>query len=222
MKPGDIVRLARATPRANGDWDRFPAAQAALVSLDPEDGAIRALVGGFQVSPAASSIAPPRRVARQPGSGFKPFLYSAAFDTGFSASILNDAPIPRSFAPGRRGRRPTMTTSSKDRCACAKRWSSQSTSSPCACSTPSGCVTPANTSRVSGCRWRHSRRTCPWRWGTASVSPLLMARGAMQCSPTAACWSTLFRRQHRGPGRFGGVSRRSRSRLPRLPGAAAG
>ena len=91
MKPGDIVRLARD---AEGKWrlGQIPAAQAALVSLDPEDGAIRALVGGFSF--ARSKFNRATQSARQPGSGFKPFLYSAAFEHGFTpASILNDAPL---------------------------------------------------------------------------------------------------------------------------------
>lgn len=91
LKPGDIVRLARD---AEGKWrlGQIPAAQAALVSLDPEDGAIRALVGGFSF--ARSKFNRATQSARQPGSGFKPFLYSAAFEHGFTpASILNDAPL---------------------------------------------------------------------------------------------------------------------------------
>jgi len=91
LKPGDIVRLMR---NAEGKWElaQIPAAQAALVALDPEDGAIRSLVGGF--SYARSKFNRATQSARQPGSGFKPFLYSAAFERGFTpASIVNDAPI---------------------------------------------------------------------------------------------------------------------------------
>jgi penicillin-binding protein 1A len=91
LKPGDIVRLAR---NAEGKWklSQSPSVQGALISLDPEDGAIRAEVGGF--SYARSKFNRAVQANRQPGSSFKPFFYSAAFEHGFTpASIVNDAPI---------------------------------------------------------------------------------------------------------------------------------
>jgi penicillin-binding protein 1A len=64
----------------------------ALVSLDPDDGAIVALVGGFDFG--ASKYNRVTQAQRQPGSAFKPFLYSAALDRGFTpATLVNDAPI---------------------------------------------------------------------------------------------------------------------------------
>ncbi|HVJ62862.1 MAG TPA: penicillin-binding protein 1A, partial [Tahibacter sp.] len=94
LKVGDIVRVARTGDGDAEKWtlSQLPAAQAALVSLDPDDGAIRALVGGFSF--ARSKFNRATQSARQPGSSFKPFLYAAAFEHGFTpASILNDAPI---------------------------------------------------------------------------------------------------------------------------------
>ncbi|MEO8673787.1 MAG: penicillin-binding protein 1A [Tahibacter sp.] len=91
LKVGDIVRVSRNDENV---WtlSQIPMAQAALVSIDPEDGAIRALVGGFSF--ARSKFNRVTQSARNPGSSFKPFLYSAAFDHGFTpASILNDAPL---------------------------------------------------------------------------------------------------------------------------------
>jgi penicillin-binding protein 1A len=88
---GDMVRVRR------GDDDRYqldqlPLAQAALVSLDPEDGAIRALVGGFSF--AGNKFNRATQARRQPGSSFKPFLYAAAMERGFNpASIVLDAPV---------------------------------------------------------------------------------------------------------------------------------
>ncbi|MGA9342955.1 MAG: penicillin-binding protein 1A [Rhodanobacteraceae bacterium] len=90
LKPGDIVRLARDD---QGDWrlTQIPGAQAALVSVDPENGAIRALDGGFSF--LRSKFNRVTMSARSPGSGFKPFIYSAAFEHGFTpASVINDAP----------------------------------------------------------------------------------------------------------------------------------
>ena len=91
LKAGDIVRVAR---NADAKWklSQLPAAQGALVSIDPENGAIKAEVGGF--SYARSKFNRAVQSARQPGSSFKPFFYSAAFEHGFTpASIINDAPI---------------------------------------------------------------------------------------------------------------------------------
>ncbi len=71
---------------------QVPEAQAALVALDPHDGGVAALVGGFDYY--ANKYNRAVQAQRQPGSGFKPFLYSAALEDGFTpASILLDAPI---------------------------------------------------------------------------------------------------------------------------------
>ncbi len=71
---------------------QVPEAQSALVSVDPRDGAIVALVGGFDYFQSKYNRVTQAR--RQPGSGFKPFVYAAAFDKGYTpASIILDAPI---------------------------------------------------------------------------------------------------------------------------------
>jgi len=71
---------------------QVPEAQSALVSLDPKDGAIAALVGGFDFFQSKYNRVTQAR--RQPGSGFKPFVYAAAFDKGFTpASVVLDAPV---------------------------------------------------------------------------------------------------------------------------------
>ena len=91
LKRGDVVRVALD---ADGHWQlaQLPKAQAALVTLRPDDGAIEALVGGFSYTQSKFNRA--TQIARQPGSSFKPFLYSAAFQRGFTpASIINDAPL---------------------------------------------------------------------------------------------------------------------------------
>lgn len=91
LKRGDIIRLARDD---KGEWQltQIPAAQAALTSINPEDGSIQALVGGFNF--VRSKFNRAVMAARQPGSSFKPYLYSAAFERGFTpSSIINDAPL---------------------------------------------------------------------------------------------------------------------------------
>ncbi len=71
---------------------QVPEAQSALVALDPRDGALVALVGGFDFFQSKYNRVTQAR--RQPGSGFKPFVYAAAFDKGFTpASVVLDAPI---------------------------------------------------------------------------------------------------------------------------------
>lgn len=99
LKVGDVIRVMRDD---SGNWQltEIPAAEAALVSLNPHDGAIEALVGGFSF--VRSKFNRAIDIARQPGSSFKPFLYSAALEHGFTAaSIVNDAPlvIPDPTAP---------------------------------------------------------------------------------------------------------------------------
>jgi penicillin-binding protein 1A len=87
---GDVVRITRD----DKGWrlSQLPAAQAALVSLDASDGAIRALVGGLDFS--SSKFNRIAQAHRQPGSNIKPFIYAAAMENGFTpASIINDAPI---------------------------------------------------------------------------------------------------------------------------------
>ncbi len=71
---------------------QLPEAQGALVALDPDDGAIAALVGGFDYF--QNKFNRVTQAHRQPGSGFKPFLYSAALENGFTpATVIMDAPI---------------------------------------------------------------------------------------------------------------------------------
>ena len=71
---------------------QVPQAQGALVALNPTDGGIAALVGGFDYT--ASKFNRVTQAKRQPGSSFKPFIYSAALANGFTAaSIINDAPV---------------------------------------------------------------------------------------------------------------------------------
>uniref|UniRef100_UPI004038A923 penicillin-binding protein 1A n=1 Tax=Pseudomonas bambusae TaxID=3139142 RepID=UPI004038A923 len=88
---GDLVRVQRQ-PDNSLKFSQIPQAQSALVSLDPHNGAIRALVGGFAFEQSNYNRA--MQAKRQPGSSFKPFLYSAALDNGYTAaSLVNDAPI---------------------------------------------------------------------------------------------------------------------------------
>ena len=94
---GDVVRVRRLPSEKPDDapqWvlDQLPRAQAALVSLDADNGALRALVGGF--SYAGNKFNRATQARRQPGSSFKPFVYAAAFERGFNpASIVLDAPV---------------------------------------------------------------------------------------------------------------------------------
>ncbi len=91
LSAGDIIRVRLLD---DGRWQlgQLPDAEAALVSLDPQDGALKALVGGYDFSRSKFNRITQSR--RQPGSSFKPFVYSAALERGFTtASIINDAPI---------------------------------------------------------------------------------------------------------------------------------
>jgi penicillin-binding protein 1A len=95
---GDIIRVKQVSsgegPEATTVWRlaQRPRAAAALVAVDPKDGAIRALVGGYDFYDSKFNRA--TQAVRQPGSGFKAFIYSAALEHGFTpASLINDAPV---------------------------------------------------------------------------------------------------------------------------------
>jgi penicillin-binding protein 1A len=88
---GDVIYTVGRTPESLL-FVQVPEAQSSLVSVDPRDGAIVALVGGFDFFQSKFNRVTQAR--RQPGSGFKPFIYAAAFDKGFTpASVIPDAPI---------------------------------------------------------------------------------------------------------------------------------
>ncbi|MFW5454705.1 penicillin-binding protein 1A [Thioalkalivibrio sulfidiphilus] len=91
IRAGDLVRVER---QGDQSWRlaQVPAVGGALVSLDPRDGSIMALVGGYDFFQASFNRAV--QASRQPGSAFKPFVYSAALERGYSpASLINDAPV---------------------------------------------------------------------------------------------------------------------------------
>ena len=91
IRPGAIIRLARNNA---GEWSitQLPQIEGAFVSIVPQDGAIRALVGGFDFN--KNKFNHVTQAWRQPGSSFKPFIYSASLDKGLGpATIINDAPL---------------------------------------------------------------------------------------------------------------------------------
>ncbi|MGR8929788.1 MAG: penicillin-binding protein 1A [Gammaproteobacteria bacterium] len=91
IQPNDIVWVRQL---ADQSWSlaQIPAVEGALAAINPSDGAILAISGGFDF--ARSHYNRATQSKRQPGSGFKPFIYTAALEKGFTpASIINDAPI---------------------------------------------------------------------------------------------------------------------------------
>ena len=91
-KAAAVISNDNADKIVSYQLNEIPKAQAALVSLEPEDGSVSALVGGFSFS--ESKFNRVMQSLRQPGSSFKPFIYAAAFERGFSpASIVLDAPV---------------------------------------------------------------------------------------------------------------------------------
>jgi penicillin-binding protein 1A len=91
IRRGSIVRLLKDD---KGRWQiaQIPEVEGALVSIDPVDGRILALVGGFDFD--RSKFNHVTQALRQPGSAFKPFIYSAALEKGFTAAtVINDAPL---------------------------------------------------------------------------------------------------------------------------------
>ncbi|MGJ8686110.1 MAG: penicillin-binding protein 1A [Spongiibacteraceae bacterium] len=93
IKAGDVLRL-RMSDKKPRRWQlsQLPKVQGALVSLNADSGAVLSLVGGYNYQKSAFNRV--TQATRQPGSNFKPFIYTAALDNGFTpASIINDAPI---------------------------------------------------------------------------------------------------------------------------------
>jgi len=96
IRPGAVIRLIRGVGKDGkpGDWSvtQLPEVEGAFVAIDPRTGAVRAMVGGFDYS--KSKFNHVTQAWRQPGSSFKPFIYSAALEKGFTpATVINDAPL---------------------------------------------------------------------------------------------------------------------------------
>ena len=92
LKEGDIIWLSKDSVTKSISLTQIPEAQSALISLDPHDGSILSLVGGYDFF--LSKFNRVEQAAPLLGSNFKPFLYAAAFSEGFTpASLINDAPI---------------------------------------------------------------------------------------------------------------------------------
>lgn len=88
---GDVIRV-QLTPNNTWELSQIPKVQGALVALNPQTGAISALVGGFDYN--LSKFNRVVQAERQPGSGFKPFIYAAALAKGYTlANVFNDAPL---------------------------------------------------------------------------------------------------------------------------------
>jgi len=91
IRPGAVIRVVKGP---KGDWTitQLPEVEGAFVAVDPRTGAVRAMVGGFDYS--KSKFNHVTQAWRQPGSSFKPFIYSAALEKGFTpATVVNDAPL---------------------------------------------------------------------------------------------------------------------------------
>ena len=102
LRPGAVIRAVK-TPKNTWEITQLPEVEGAFVALDPKTGAIRALVGGFDFG--KNKFNHVTQAWRQPGSTFKPFIYSAALEKGFSPStMVNDAPI--FFSAGATGGQP--------------------------------------------------------------------------------------------------------------------
>ncbi len=102
IRPGAVIRVRK---NAQGAWSitQLPQLEGALIAMTPQDGAIRALVGGFDFN--KNKFNHVTQAWRQPGSSFKPFIYSAALEKGFGpATVINDAPL--FFSAAQTGGRP--------------------------------------------------------------------------------------------------------------------
>ncbi|MFY3386387.1 penicillin-binding protein 1A [Paracidovorax sp. MALMAid1276] len=91
IRRGAVIRVVK-TPKETWEITQLPEVEGAFVALDPRNGSIRALVGGFDFD--KNKFNHVTQAWRQPGSSFKPFIYSAALEKGFTpATVVNDAPL---------------------------------------------------------------------------------------------------------------------------------
>ena len=91
LRRGAIIRVQR-DEQERWQITQLPVVEASLIAMDPRNGAIRALVGGFDFY--RNQFNHVTQAVRQAGSGFKPFIYSAALEKGFTpATVINDAPL---------------------------------------------------------------------------------------------------------------------------------
>lgn len=91
IRRGAVIRVMK-TPKNTWEITQLPEVEGAFVAIDPRDGSIHALVGGFDFN--KNKFNHVTQAWRQPGSGFKPFIYSAALEKGFTpATVVNDAPL---------------------------------------------------------------------------------------------------------------------------------
>jgi penicillin-binding protein 1A len=91
IRRGAVIRVVK-TPKNTWEITQLPQVEGAFVAVDPRNGAVRALVGGFDFD--KNKFNHVTQAWRQPGSSFKPFIYSAALEKGFTpATVVNDAPL---------------------------------------------------------------------------------------------------------------------------------
>lgn len=111
LKPGDIVavtQLEKSADKTSGSWSlqQIPDIGGALVAMDPHTGRVLAMQGGFAYGDSEFNRA--TQAQRQPGSAFKPFVYAAALESGFTpASLVLDAPMVIDQGPGQAKWKPT-------------------------------------------------------------------------------------------------------------------
>ncbi|MGF6526464.1 penicillin-binding protein 1A [Variovorax sp. PvP013] len=92
IRRGAVIRVMRTGPKNLPEITQLPEVEGAFVAVDPRDGAVKAMVGGFDFG--KNKFNHVTQAWRQPGSSFKPFIYSAALEKGFApATVINDAPL---------------------------------------------------------------------------------------------------------------------------------
>ena len=91
IRRGAVIRVSK-TPKNTWEVSQLPEVEGAFIAVDPRDGAVKALVGGFDFG--KNKFNHVTQAWRQPGSSFKPFIYSAALEKGFTpATVINDGPL---------------------------------------------------------------------------------------------------------------------------------
>jgi hypothetical protein len=192
IRRGAVIRVVK-TPKNTWEITQLPEVEGAFIAMDPRDGAIKALVGGFDFG--KNKFNHVTQAWRQPGSSFKPFIYSAALEKGFTPSPRSSTTVRSSSMPAppaaSHGSPRTTAAATTVRCRCAPALHEVEEHGvdphPAVHRHPLRAgmdhqlrlrqgQAPGLPANGAG-RWRSSRR-CRWRWAT-------------RCSPTAATVSIL-------------------------------
>jgi hypothetical protein len=223
IRRGAVIRVVK-TPKGTWEITQLPEVEGAFIALDPRDGAVKAMVGGFDFD--KNKFNHVTQAWRQPGSSFKPFIYSAALEKGFTpGTIVNDAPL---FFDAGTHRRPAVGAEElrrqfrRSRCRCGARSPSRRTWCRSACCSRSARASRRTGSATSDSSAEKHPAYLPMALGAGSVTPMQMAAAYGGVRQRRLSRQPLARDPHHRPqGQGAGRGRAAAARRERARDLAA-